>query len=73
MAAPRPGRATSARPSIPRSPPWPPSSYEALQAQPEADYEDTGGVGGMLAGNPLSLAAMRATLSHVLTADAYAR
>ena len=28
----------------------------------EADYEDTGGVGGTLAGNALSLAAMRATL-----------
>jgi glutamate-1-semialdehyde aminotransferase len=47
--------------------------YGALQAQPEADYEDTGGVGGTLAGNALSLAAMRATLSEVLTADAYAR
>ena len=47
--------------------------YEALQAQPEADYEDTGGVGGTLADNPLSVAAMRATLSDVLTADAYAR
>lgn len=34
---------------------------------------DTGGVGGTLAGNALSLAAMRATLQGVLTADAYAR
>ena len=33
----------------------------------EADFEDTGGVGGTLAGNALSLAAMRATLGSVLT------
>jgi glutamate-1-semialdehyde 2,1-aminomutase len=38
----------------------------------EADYEDTGGVGGTLAGNALSLAAMRATLGQVLTDDAWA-
>ena len=38
-----------------------------------ADLEDTGGVGGTLAGNPLSLVAMRATLEHVLTGEAYAR
>jgi glutamate-1-semialdehyde 2,1-aminomutase len=37
----------------------------------EADYEDTGGVGGTLAGNALSLAAMRATLGSVLTDDAW--
>jgi glutamate-1-semialdehyde aminotransferase len=41
--------------------------------QPGADYEDTGGVGGTLAGNQLSLAAMRATLGKVLTAEAYER
>jgi glutamate-1-semialdehyde 2,1-aminomutase len=34
---------------------------------------DTGGVGGTLAGNALALAAMRATLSQVLTAESYAR
>jgi glutamate-1-semialdehyde 2,1-aminomutase len=34
---------------------------------------DTGGIGGTLAGNALSLAAMRATLEHVLTEKAYAR
>ena len=45
---------------------------EAMFAQGDADYEDTGGVGGTLAGNPLSAAAMRATLADVLTADAYA-
>jgi glutamate-1-semialdehyde 2,1-aminomutase len=38
-----------------------------------ADYEDTGGVGGTLAGNALSLAAVRATLEHVLTAEAFDR
>jgi glutamate-1-semialdehyde 2,1-aminomutase len=32
---------------------------------------DVGGIGGTLAGNALSLAAMRATLEHVLTATAY--
>ncbi|MEN9713854.1 MAG: hypothetical protein RLZZ164_518, partial [Actinomycetota bacterium] len=32
---------------------------------------DMGGVGGTLAGNPLSVAAMRATLEHVLTKDAF--
>ena len=34
---------------------------------------DTGGIGGTLAGNALALAAMRATLEHVLTAEAYER
>jgi glutamate-1-semialdehyde 2,1-aminomutase len=34
---------------------------------------DVGGVGGTLAGNALSLAAMRATLESVLTEEAYAR
>ncbi|MGA8143275.1 MAG: aspartate aminotransferase family protein [Candidatus Acidiferrales bacterium] len=33
---------------------------------------DTGGIGGTLAGNALSLAAMRATLDHVLTPQAFA-
>ena len=33
---------------------------------------DTGGIGGTLAGNALSLAAMRATLEHVLTPAAFA-
>jgi len=33
---------------------------------------DTGGIGGTLAGNALSLAAMRATLEHVLTDSAFA-
>jgi len=34
---------------------------------------DVGGVGGTLAGNALSLAAMRATLEHVLTEEAFDR
>jgi glutamate-1-semialdehyde 2,1-aminomutase len=37
------------------------------------EESDTGGIGGTLAGNALSLAAMRATLAHVLTEEAYAR
>ena len=37
----------------------------------EADIVDVGGVGGTLAGNALSLAAMRATLGEVLTPSAF--
>jgi glutamate-1-semialdehyde 2,1-aminomutase len=37
----------------------------------EADIVDVGGVGGTLAGNALSLAAMRATLERVLTPSAF--
>jgi glutamate-1-semialdehyde 2,1-aminomutase len=44
-----------------------------IAQQHDADYEDTGGVGGTLAGNALSAAAMRATLEHVLTAEAFDR
>ena len=36
-----------------------------------ADIVDVGGVGGTLAGNALSVAAMRATLEHVLTDDTW--
>jgi glutamate-1-semialdehyde 2,1-aminomutase len=36
-------------------------------------FADTGGIGGTLAANALSLAAMRATLEHVLTETAYQR
>ena len=35
----------------------------------DLDLVDMGGVGGTLAGNPLSVAAMRATLEHVLTKE----
>ena len=44
-----------------------------IAAERDADLVDTGGVGGTLAGNALSLAAARATLEHVLTDDAFAR
>ena len=37
----------------------------------DADIVDVGGVGGTLAGNALSTAAMRATLGEVLTEDAF--
>lgn len=43
------------------------------QAVIQAPYADTGGIGGTLAANALSLAAMRATLEHVLTQEAYER
>jgi glutamate-1-semialdehyde 2,1-aminomutase len=45
----------------------------AMMGQEDADYEDTGGVGGTLSGNAFSLAAMRVTLDKVLTPEAYAR
>jgi glutamate-1-semialdehyde 2,1-aminomutase len=45
---------------------------ERILADPAADIEDTGGVGGTLAGNALSAAAMRATLGEVLTDEAFA-
>lgn len=44
-----------------------------VESHPEADLVDVGGVGGTLAGNALSVAAMRATLEHVLTDEAFAR
>jgi glutamate-1-semialdehyde 2,1-aminomutase len=43
-----------------------------IEAHPEADLIDVGGVGGTLAGNALSVAAMRATLEQVLTGEAFA-
>jgi glutamate-1-semialdehyde 2,1-aminomutase len=46
---------------------------ERIAAEEDADFEDTGGVGGTLAGNALSLAAARATLGEVLTEDAFER
>jgi glutamate-1-semialdehyde 2,1-aminomutase len=46
---------------------------ERLLADRDADIEDTGGVGGTLAGNALSMAAVRATLEHVLTDDVWER
>ena len=44
-----------------------------IGASTRVEEADTGGIGGTLAGNALSLAAMRATLEHVLTDEAYAR
>jgi glutamate-1-semialdehyde 2,1-aminomutase len=45
---------------------------ERVAVRRDADLVDTGGVGGTLAGNALSVAAMRATLEHVLTDQAFA-
>ncbi len=45
---------------------------DRILADESADIVDTGGVGGTLAGNALSVAAMRATLEQVLTDDAFA-
>ena len=44
-----------------------------LAGRIELEDVDVGGVGGTLAANALSLAAMRATLGEVLTADAFQR
>ena len=42
---------------------------QAIKSQVELEVIDTGGVGGTLAANALSLAAMRATLTKVLTEE----
>jgi glutamate-1-semialdehyde 2,1-aminomutase len=44
---------------------------DRILADPAADIQDTGGVGGTLAGNALSAAATRATLGEVLTDEAF--
>lgn len=46
---------------------------ERMQSRIALDECDTGGIGGTLAGNALSLAAVRATLEHVLTPSLYER
>ena len=46
---------------------------ERIAAREDADYDDVGGIGGTLAGNALSLAAVRATLTEVLTEEAFGR
>jgi len=46
--------------------------YAALAGRADLDLIDTGGVGGTLAGNALSIAATRATLHEVLTDAAFA-
>jgi glutamate-1-semialdehyde 2,1-aminomutase len=50
-----------------------PELGERLLGAADADVEDTGGVGGTLAGNALSLAAARATLDEVLDDSAWER
>jgi len=44
-----------------------------IEASISREESDVGGIGGTLAANVLSLAAMRATLSEVLTEDAFTR
>lgn len=44
-----------------------------ITEDPIGDYIDVGGVGGTLAGNALSTAAVRATLEEVLTEEAFVR
>ncbi|MEY4972765.1 MAG: hypothetical protein RL399_722 [Actinomycetota bacterium] len=46
---------------------------DAIKAQVEIEKIDTGGIGGTLAGNILALAAMRATLTEVLTEENFAK
>jgi glutamate-1-semialdehyde 2,1-aminomutase len=46
---------------------------DRVEAAIGRDESDVGGVGGTLAANVLSLAAVRATLEHVLTDAAFAR
>ena len=45
----------------------------AIATKIDREVIDTGGIGGTLAGNALSLAAMRATLSEVLTETAFVK
>ena len=44
---------------------------DRFHARLNLEDSDVGGIGGTLAGNALSIAAMRATLEHVLTEAAY--
>jgi glutamate-1-semialdehyde 2,1-aminomutase len=46
---------------------------DRIAAKQEVENCDVGGIGGTLAGNALSLAAMRATLTKVLTKEAFDR
>ncbi len=46
---------------------------EAFTARLKMDESDVGGIGGTLAGNALSTAAMKATLQYVLTPEMYSR
>ena len=49
-----------------------PEVADRITARIRLEDCDTGGIGGTLAGNALSLAAIRATLENVLTPEAYA-
>jgi glutamate-1-semialdehyde 2,1-aminomutase len=49
------------------------SVADLIQQRHSLEDCDTGGIGGTLAGNALSLAAMRATLTKVLTKEAFER
>jgi glutamate-1-semialdehyde 2,1-aminomutase len=44
---------------------------ERIRASTSVELADTGGIGGTLAGNALSVAAMKATLQHSLTPESY--
>ena len=46
---------------------------DSIKAMVELEIIDTGGIGGTLAGNALSLASMRATLTQVLTQENFDR
>ena len=46
---------------------------ERVMSRTDLDLIDMGGVGGTLAGNPLQVAAMRATLEEVLTKENFAK
>jgi len=46
---------------------------DAFWGNLDHDLSDVGGIGGTLAGNALSISAIRATLEHVLTQTMYAR
>ncbi len=46
---------------------------QAFTERLDVDDADVGGIGGTLAGNALSIAAMKATLEHVLTDEFYRR
>jgi len=48
-----------------------PEAAQKIEALIESDSSDSGGIGGTLAANALSLAAVRATLEHVLTDQAF--
>lgn len=46
---------------------------DRIRANTSIEHADTSGIGGTLAGNALSIAAMKATFQHVLTEEAYDR